>query len=184
MTTSAVVTKTLTRLAEVGRPPTPKPKTWPTTPPTHSLSAAERDHDRLAAEGTLVIAGVARVANALLAPGDTGQLAAVVFSPPWKESHRIGRVVDVATHVGSELERSLASLGEWPSLTNVPPRLTHGDTFLVTTIWIERKAIPRGILTASWIPVLVHPDTAGVIPLPCSLWAPDLTEAFTRWGGF
>jgi len=153
-------------------------------PRNHSAAAAWADHDLLVREGEPAVAGVARASNHLFDAGEHPQLAAVVLAMPWEGQHRLGRVLDVTMQVASAMEGALAHLGEWPSLTRVPRSASGGDRFAVTTIRIARSDIPRGILTASWVPVLAHRGTSGVIPLPCSAWSPELVEAFTRWGGF
>lgn len=151
----------------------------------HSLGTSYDRFEWLLREGTITLAGIASVATALLGPGDLDGLATVLFVPPWLGEVGVSHLLRLSGAVGAATDRGgLGSLAGTPTLQKVGPPYDGGEPLHVTTLHVQRAALPRRRVEASWLPVVVHPDSVGVIPLPLPAWSPSLVDAYRAWGGF
>jgi hypothetical protein len=60
----------------------------------------------------------------------------------------------------------------------LPSRIAQGYKLRSATILVHRTHLPRPVLAARLLPLLVHPKLDSAVLLPVTLWAEDLRTAW------
>lgn len=163
------------------------PPTW--MPRNDVLRKVYVEQDRLLRAGSLVWAWLVQANNLLFAPGPDDHPALIVLPTDITNAAPIARLSAVAQRVYQLKNTTPADAGERElarlvsdemrrSLGWRVPATVAGPTALtLTACMVFRRALPEGRLHRGLLPMLTHPQTDVVLPVPLRCWP----EAFERW---
>jgi hypothetical protein len=156
------------------------------------LHAIYRDFDLLMKSGTAVWGALVQANTLLFSSGPHDGPGDIVYCPQphWHDDlHRLSdiakRVSSLKSGSGTTLEEK--KIGDWLANERVRtmghpvPKTIVGETPVLTgvTMFI-RKHLPNGMLSNSYFPLLVHPDTKTVIVVPARYWDSELVDIWNR----
>jgi hypothetical protein len=167
----------------------------PPAPPPPWLKSADRLLDseaarqRLLREGSVVLSWLVTCHEALFVEGTVGYPAFVVYAPRGGASAEV--LIDAAAAIENARHQGVAD----PELLNlakaidvkdarfvrrVPSSVAQGYELRTASILVHRTHLPRPVLEAKLLPLLVHPEIESVVLLPVTLWAEDLRTAWAH----
>ncbi|MGD0526870.1 MAG: hypothetical protein ABSE49_17115 [Polyangiaceae bacterium] len=168
-------------------PPSPATPPPPWLKPSDRLLDSEADRERLLREGSVVLSWVVTCNDALLVDGTVGYPAFVVYARRGGVSVEVlidaAGAIERARHRGAgdpelgELVKALAGREARPG-RRLPSSVAQGYKLRGTTILVHRTHLPRPILAAELLPLLVHPTLDSAVLLPVTMWAEDLRTAW------
>ncbi len=163
-----------------------KPPGWMKNDP---LRCIYEKQDVLFTKGGIVWAHIVQANGGLFEPGRNSLPATAVFSPdPFFDGnlYRLWEIADLIYKLKEtgEVEADLAELSAIMSnemervfTFEVPEIIAGQSKVYVTTIMVDRKHLPVGLLHRGWFPFLVRPDlTQASIILPSRYWTPKLVD--------
>jgi hypothetical protein len=150
----------------------------------HALNECVVQQQLLLQKGHMVWGALLQANNALFKRGPEDHAGAVLYSNERyfdarpQELHAIAN--DLFSYKGKEAPEGVQRISQW--LTDeqevafnlpVPPALTSHPVF-ATGILFFRKHLPQQLLSAAWMPLLVHPETRAVMVVPRQFWGREL----------
>ena len=131
--------------------------------------------------GTLVVAQ-----DALFSKGDFDGRGVVVYCPQLHLHDNLEHLVAAAQSLEElrkkqstkEDETALQKLIEdnnaWFTPRTIPQSVVDDESLRVSSVLIARKHLPKGIVTANCLPILVHPEIETIAVLPERYWSQDM----------
>lgn len=163
------------------------PPTW--MPRNDGLRIVYAEQDRLLRHGSVSWAWLVQANNQMFAPGPHDHAALVVLPAAAGLVVPVTRLAAVAQRVyelknttpGDPAERELAKLVSDEMRRSLGWRVPHavaGPVALtLTACMLFRSALPDGWVRRSLMPMLSHPETDVVLPVPLRYWP----QAYVQW---
>lgn len=158
--------------------------------PTDSLFETLAYADDLLRRGDVVWGYVVQANTQMFSPGPNDLPGDVVFAEDRTFDRLLSRLLR-ATEAICSLSGQPPQAGPYSALSAhladdyhrawklpIPVAISRGAPLFLSTVLLQRNALPKRHLAASFLPLLVTPDIPAVRVLPASLWAPDLVEAW------
>jgi hypothetical protein len=156
---------------------------------TDALYEVYRHREMLLREGRVVWGHLIQANSLIFEPGPDDVPGACAYCPDYHTHDDLSRLAEIAGNLFKLREKSttaeekafgaiLAGEKERFFQRPVPKTLTKGSPVFASCLMINRKHLPAGVLSNSYFPILVHPDTQAILIVPARYWDPEL---FNHW---